>query len=479
MAFGVPKLVGLPCSIGRLCPYCSSGRAFSKSMRRKSGKFMGTVTGARRARPIRDGDACRLAEGGYGGDDPWLRIADFRGTLARTMLAADFIAKWQTAELTERAAAQSHFSDLCDLLGQATPADADPEGHWYTFERGATKTTGGDGWADVWKRGHFGWEYKGKHKDLDAAYAPAAALPRALENPPLLVVCDLDRFEIHTNFTNTVSEIYEFGLDDLAEPRKPAIAQWAFADPEPLKPGTDAPGTHRAGGGASSPAGRAACATAAIEPQAVAHFLKRLIFCMFAEDVGLLPGKLFSRMLEQRDAHARRSSQTLAASLFAAMATGGRVGFERVDWFNGGLFDDDAALPLTRTTSRWSRVGGSATGPRSSRRSSARSSSAGSTPASAASSGAHYTDRDKIMLIVEPVIMAPLAEWAGGQGRDRGQLLREQAATATRGRRAQPRSARTRPLTLLQRLPRAAARTSACSTRPAARAISFTWRCWR
>jgi hypothetical protein len=34
--------------------------------------------------------------------------------------------------------------------------------------------------------------------------------------------------------------------------------------------------------------------------------------------------------------------------LFAAMREGGRIGFERVDWFNGGLFDDDSALPLTR-----------------------------------------------------------------------------------------------------------------------------------
>ena len=29
----------------------------------------------------------------------------------------------------------------------------------------------------------------------------------ALENPPLLVVCDLDRCEVRTNFTNTVQRI--------------------------------------------------------------------------------------------------------------------------------------------------------------------------------------------------------------------------------------------------------------------------------
>ena len=69
------------------------------------------------------------------------------------MHASDFVAKWRSADLTERAAAHSHFRDLCDLLGEETPTDADPKGEWYAFEKGATKTTGGEGWADVWKRG--------------------------------------------------------------------------------------------------------------------------------------------------------------------------------------------------------------------------------------------------------------------------------------------------------------------------------------
>jgi hypothetical protein len=49
-----------------------------------------------------------------------------------------FISKWKSAELTERAAAQSHFIDLCHLLDEPTPSDADPKGEWYAFERGAT-----------------------------------------------------------------------------------------------------------------------------------------------------------------------------------------------------------------------------------------------------------------------------------------------------------------------------------------------------
>ena len=72
----------------------------------------------------------------------------------------EFIQKWQAVSLSERSACQQHFLDLCDLLGQPKPAAADPEGAWYTFERGVRKTEGGHGWADVWMRGHFGWEYK-------------------------------------------------------------------------------------------------------------------------------------------------------------------------------------------------------------------------------------------------------------------------------------------------------------------------------
>jgi hypothetical protein len=52
------------------------------------------------------------------------------------MTPEQFIAKWQAADLKERAAAQSHFNDLCELLGNPTPTDADPKGEWYCFERG-------------------------------------------------------------------------------------------------------------------------------------------------------------------------------------------------------------------------------------------------------------------------------------------------------------------------------------------------------
>ncbi len=44
------------------------------------------------------------------------------------MTPQEFIAKWKKSKLSERSAAQQHFLDLCDLLGQPKPAAADPEG---------------------------------------------------------------------------------------------------------------------------------------------------------------------------------------------------------------------------------------------------------------------------------------------------------------------------------------------------------------
>ena len=157
--------------------------------------------------------------------------------LAEGMTPAEFIAKWRAVTLNERAVAQSHFNDLCALLGEDTPIEADPEGEWYCFEKGARKDSGGDGWADVWKRERFAWEYKSQGKDLDAAFQQLRQYALALENPPLLIVSDMRRFRIHTNFTNSVSQVHEFTLHDLDDSDTWNKLKWAFSDPERLRPG--------------------------------------------------------------------------------------------------------------------------------------------------------------------------------------------------------------------------------------------------
>ena len=353
------------------------------------------------------------------------------------MTPHDFIAKWQGVELTERSASQSHFNDLCALVGVPDPVTADPRGEWFTFEKGVGKTTGGKGWADVWRRGCFGWEYKGPRRDLDAAFAQLQQYAVALENPPLLIVSDTQRFRLHTNWTNTVQETHAFELGDLADGATRDRLRWAFTDPEQLRPRrTRQALTEEAAARFAALAQR--LRARGHDAEAVAHFVNRLVFCMFAEDVRLLPGKMFEKMLAQCQADPS-DFVTHAGTLFEAMRAGGLVGFERVAWFNGGLFDTAEALPLNKADLEellaaakldWSDVDPSILGTLFER---------GLDPAKRSQLGAHYTDRDKIMRIIGPVIEEPLlAEWAEARGRIEAALAREAEARAERTRTRSP-----------------------------------------
>jgi len=322
------------------------------------------------------------------------------------MTPEKFIAKWKDSTLKERSASQSHFNDLCDVLGVEKPTDVDQKGDWYCFERGASKTAGGEGWADVWKRGHFGWEYKGKRKDLTAAFAQLQQYAVALENPPLLVVSDMDRIIVHTNWTNTVSEVHTIQLEELKDAGKRDLLRWVFTDPERLKPAKTIDAlTREAANKFASLAIR--LHDQGHDPQEVAHFVNRLVFCMFAEDINLLPRHLFSQLLEKAFQRPK-IAQGLMEQLFGAMQTGGLFGIDEIEWFNGGLFDNAAALPLDRddlkiiaeaATLDWSDIDPSIFGTLFER---------GLDPSKRSQLGAHYTDPGKIMMIVRPVIVDPL-----------------------------------------------------------------------
>jgi type II restriction/modification system DNA methylase subunit YeeA len=323
----------------------------------------------------------------------------------------DFIAKWRNVELTERSASQSHFIDLCRMLEEPGPTDADPTGEWYAFEKGAMKTGGGDGWADVWKRGHFAWEYKRTGGDLDKAYVQLQRYAIALEQPPLLIVADTQRIRIHTNWTNSVQQTTELQLDELADERRRRVLKWAFTEPDQLRPGkTRQQLTEEAAEKFVWLAQK--LRERGHEAHAVAHFVNRMVFCMFAEDVGLLPRQMFRRMLEESQSDPVAFVDN-AKALFGAMRAGGRVGFERVEWFNGGIFDDDMVLPLQKLDLKealaaaqldWSNIDPSIMGTLFER---------GLDPDKRGQLGAHYTDAEKIDLIVRPVIIEPLtAEWA-------------------------------------------------------------------
>ena len=86
-------------------------------------------------------------------------------TTTSTLSAAEFAAKRRENARRERASSQEHLIDLCRMLDVPTPNDP-PQSPDYTSRRApsasALEARAG---STFWKRGHFGWEYKGAHAD--------------------------------------------------------------------------------------------------------------------------------------------------------------------------------------------------------------------------------------------------------------------------------------------------------------------------
>ncbi len=349
------------------------------------------------------------------------------------MLPLDFVDKWRKTTLTERASAQSHFIDLCALLGQPTPTDADPTGESYTFEKAVAKLGGGQGFADVWRRGYFAWEYKRPGSSLEAAYQQLQLYREALENPPLLVVSDIATIQIHTNFTNTVKQVHALSLDDLLDARKLELLRAVFTDPIALRTG---PTTQEVTEAAAREFAQLSARLRAqgVAPDRAAHFLIRLLFILFSEDIGLLPDVVFTRLLEGTRNNPPAFAQQLR-QLLSAMRTGGSLLWLQIPYFNGGLFDDDDVIELDRESldilARVSRLDWSSIEPAILGTLFERSLD----PAKRAQLGAHYTSREDILLIVEPVLMAPLRRrWEEVQREATELVQRRDAATTPQQR---------------------------------------------
>ena len=367
------------------------------------------------------------------------------------MTPQQFSAKWANNELKESAASKEHFIDVCALVGAPTPREADKKGEWFAFEKGVEKgaLAGAgskkrkQGFADVFLRGSFAWEYKGPHKDLDAAYAQLQLYRDALENPPLMIVSDMDRFVVRTNFNDMKVEEFAFTNEEIGSDngKSVAILKAAFSEPYSLKPGQSREAiteevAERFGLLAKGLRERGE------EPHQAAHFLVKLVFCLFAEDVGLLPEGLFSELVQASASSPERFSER-ARSLFGAMAEpGGEVNWKPIRHFNGGLFADDVALALTREELRvladaarldWGSVEPAVLGTLFER---------SLDPDKRSQLGAQYTSKEDILLVVEPVLMAPLRrEW------ERVRAEVEADATAEL---PQDRSARTRAVNRIE-----------------------------
>jgi hypothetical protein len=261
----------------------------------------------------------------------------------------------------------------------------------------------------------FAWEYKKRKRNLDDALGQLARYALALENPPLHIACDTDRFRIVTAWTNTVPRSFDIALEDLLVPQKLEILRSAFFHPTALKPGeTRADLTQAAADKFSSISARLQARGYA--PDEVAHFVSRLVFLFFAEDVKLLPGNYFRRVLREMSARPAECKELLDG-LFAVLRKGGRFGVDRLPQVNGGLFDGRPALGLDESdiglliaagSENWAHIDPSIFGTLFERL---------LDPNKRSQIGAHYTDSVKIMMILEPVLLRPLRqEWELAKG---------------------------------------------------------------
>lgn len=327
------------------------------------------------------------------------------------MTPQEFVDEWANSKLGERQSYQRHFLDLCRLVGH--------DGKGIVFEHSLKKDSGGRGFADVYYEGHFAVEYKapGKYKDLNGAYQQLLQYRENLNNPPLLVVTDIDHWEIHTNFPNTEKRVYQFKHEEIASDSEALKAlRTMFHAPEGLHP-------RRHTEQVTNEAAEVFRLIAdnmrqwEAEPQRIAHFLTKLVFCLFAEDVGLLPMAaetqegIVTRTIQQT----RRKPELFVKymrDLFKAMADGGDFLMHDIHWFNGALFDDieveelqtEALTELEKAAKlNWEAIEPSIFGTLFER---------SLDPCKRSQLGAHYTSRDDILLIVKPVLMRPLRyEW--------------------------------------------------------------------
>ena len=314
----------------------------------------------------------------------------------------EFIARWERSGASERANYQLFLSELCDVLGvpRPEPSTSDDSQNAYVFERAVCfEATAGDsaassGRIDLYKRGCFVLEAKqGAEKPATATPLSDAgrkaraglkkgtaqrgtqawddamlrargqadqyvrALPPSEGRPPFLVVVDVGHsIELYSEFSCTGGTYVPFPdpvnhrifLRHLERPDVRQRLQMVWTDPHGLDPSRRSARVTREIAEKLAQLANS-LEGAGHEPHAVASFLMRCLFTMFAEDVWLLGKNSFRNLLESlRDTP--EHFVPMVEELWEKMNTGGFSTSLRLDivQFNGGIFADSAALPLTR-----------------------------------------------------------------------------------------------------------------------------------
>lgn len=355
-----------------------------------------------------------------------------------------FIDKWKKSHGDEKGHAQSFFHALCEVLGVERPGPNDPD---YGFEkRVSTSSMPGQAsvkFIDFYKKGHFvleakqggerglskGTAVRGTYawvREMEAAYLQAFHYANNLPEgrPPFLITCDIGYcFEIWTGFSGNYGGYgarRRIQIEDLLKPDVFQLFVDIFTHPDAQDPGKVAAKVTR------EVAARLAVLAKSLEtdhpPEKVAKFLIRCLFTMFVEDIGLLPGHLFSKALNEVWLQDPKGFPEGVQDLWKAMNDGERFGLAgKLLRFNGGLFAKAKALPLTGEQLQllaeaakldWSQVEPSIFGTLLER---------ALLPEERHKLGAHYTPRAYIERLVSVVVDEPLRdEWVAVQAEVEG-----------------------------------------------------------
>ncbi|KZL50277.1 type II restriction endonuclease subunit M [Nodularia spumigena CENA596] len=346
-----------------------------------------------------------------------------------------FLDKWQGSSGNEIANKDSFCLDLCTALGVASPPpQGSVLGDPYCLEKNVKmpQSTGNikQGRIDFYKQGHFILEAKqGSTKSgsstpkrgtraydqyMQKAFIQATAYaPHLQGKPPFLLTCDIgSHFELWMGFSGDYggygarqiiklddllkADIFDLFVDIFNQPQK--------RNPEKIR----AKVTREVADDLAKLA--YGLEKQQDDPQEVANFLMRCIFTMFAEDVQLLKGEVFTKALTTRWLSQPSSFKPEIEKLWQTMDQGGTFGFDSILRFNGSLFADATAFDLDKKQLEvllqaakrdWSQVEPAIFGTLLERALDAKERS---------KLGAHYTPRSYVERLVRPVVIEPLRQ---------------------------------------------------------------------
>ncbi len=376
-----------------------------------------------------------------------------------------FIAHWSAASPSERANSQAFLLELCDLLEVPAPDNHPHAGYFFEYpvtEHHPDGTTS-QGRMDLYKRACFVLESKqfqeakAKASQLEIAAEEAGvitlkkssqpvrgtdkwddamikargqaeryvrALPADEPNPPLIIVVDVGHtFELFADFSQAGKAYLPFPdprtfrirLADLADAKIRERLRLAWTNPAALDPALQSADVTREVSAHLAELAKS-LEQAGHEPEVVAQFLTRCLFCMFAEDVELLPRDSFTELLKSLPPSGEGFADVMR-QLFREMNTGTGKGIsvvlrKKLLHFNGGLFADDTVLPINglqlgllkeAARQNWGNVEPAIFGTLLVR---------ALDPVERHKLGAHFTPRAYVERLVLPAVIEPLrAEW--------------------------------------------------------------------